>query len=469
MRVKQKLQLALKNTPTGAPLAGCSVSLQLNSDQSCSVADTVRDCNNAEEDQSRVNSKQQGIGDKVPVSQMTRVFVLSYKDKPLMPCLPRKADKLLKEGRAEVVKTYPFFTIKLNQNTGGAKQPVRLGIDPGYEHIGFSLVSTVNNTCYVVGQIRLDTKMSQRLSDRAMYRRSRRNRHHWYRPARWMNRANARNRDLMPSVQRRLDRHVKIIEKLRSLCPVTEIIIEGARFDIQKLNNTVIQGTGYQEGVLFRSNLRAFLFARENGICQYCGKKIKPGERVEMHHIIRRADGGTDKPDNRALLHKKCHKELHTTGNNDKLQKNKQYKAETFMNTLRKRLLERFSGAIETFGYVTSVRRKELNLPKDHHIDAFVIAGGTVQNIPKPLKLKEYRRNNRSLQVQKPGKKIAVRKQRYEIRSGDLIWIGKKRYVSKGCGTYGREVWVTKNGKRVRISVSKITKVYHSGTLGMET
>jgi len=367
------------------------------------------------------------------------------------------------------VRTYPFFTIKLKQNTGGAKQPIRLGIDTGYGHAGFALVNKASGTCYLAGQIRLDTKMSQRLSDRAMYRRSRRSRHHWYRPARWMNRASSHNRDLMPSVQRRLERHVKIIEKLRSICPVTETVIEGARFDIQKLNNPEIRGKGYQEGALFRSNLRAFLFARENGVCQYCGKKIKTGERVEMHHIIRHADGGSDKPDNRALLHEECHDTVHRNGDNGKLRENKQYKAETFMNLVRKRLLERFPDAIETFGYVTSVRRKELNLPKDHYIDAFVIAGGTVQNIPKPLKLKEYRRNNRSLQVQKPGKKIAVRKKRYSIQPGDLIWIGKKRYVSKGTCGLGKRVRVIKDGKDTNVAVSSITRVFHSGTLGVET
>lgn len=40
------------------------------------------------------------------------VFVLDKKHEPLMPCHPARARKLLKAGRARVVKTYPF-TIRL--------------------------------------------------------------------------------------------------------------------------------------------------------------------------------------------------------------------------------------------------------------------------------------------------------------------------------------------------------------------
>jgi hypothetical protein len=59
-----------------------------------------------EEDQRRVNSEQEN-GDTaisgitaLPATQMTRVFVLSYKNKPVMPCSPRKARVLLKAGKA---------------------------------------------------------------------------------------------------------------------------------------------------------------------------------------------------------------------------------------------------------------------------------------------------------------------------------------------------------------------------------
>ena len=130
---KQSIQLEFRYTPTDAPQVCSSVSASLNSDQSCSVANKVLDCISAEEDQQEVKPEQNIVKDKVSVKNQTKVFVLSYKGQPLMPCSPRKARKLLKDGKAVVIKARPFFTIKLTQNTGGAKQDINLNVDSGYE------------------------------------------------------------------------------------------------------------------------------------------------------------------------------------------------------------------------------------------------------------------------------------------------------------------------------------------------
>ncbi|MHA2299059.1 MAG: hypothetical protein ACXAEU_23225 [Candidatus Hodarchaeales archaeon] len=50
-----------------------------------------------------------------------------------------------------------------------------------------------------------------------------------------------------------------------------------------------------------------------------------------------------------------------------------------------------------TFGYLTKLGRKSLDLPKSHANDAFVIAGGMGQKRVKPIQLEQIRRNNRSL------------------------------------------------------------------------
>ena len=466
---KQTIQLEFQDTPTGTPLAGCSVTPLLDCRESdWSATETMEGsieaglCH-AEVDQRDAQPEQLR---KVAV-ESAHVFVLDANGTPLMPCKPRKARKLLEGRKAVVVMTCPFFVIKLTKHVGGKTQPITLGLDEGYGFVGFALVGIY---CYLLGQVKLDNMMSKRLEKRAKFRRSRRGRKCRYRPARWKNRASHRNKDLPPSVQRRINRHFWVIDKLRSICPITEIRTEGASFDIQKLENPEIQGIGYQQGKLFRTNMRNFLFARENGICQYCGKKINVGERIEMHHIIHRAKGGTDKPDNMALLHEKCHHKMHTRNDFAKLKKNKQYKAESFMNVLRKRLRERYPDAVETFGYITQVKRNELGLPKTHYNDAFVIAGGTTQLLPNPLKLEEHRKNNRSLQKQRKGSEVNVKQQkRYPIQSGDLVWIGKKRYVSKGSNSYGKQIWIIKDEKKVRISTSKITKVFHTGTITFES
>ncbi len=68
------------------------------------------------------------------------VFVLNKHGKPLMPCKPRKARILLKEGKAEAVKKTPF-TIQLKFGSSGYKQDIKLGVDSGFNHIGLSAVT----------------------------------------------------------------------------------------------------------------------------------------------------------------------------------------------------------------------------------------------------------------------------------------------------------------------------------------
>jgi hypothetical protein len=50
------------------------------------------------------------------------IYVLNMRGQPLMPTTQRKGKKLLKEGRAKVVKRCPF-TIQLKYATGEATQP----------------------------------------------------------------------------------------------------------------------------------------------------------------------------------------------------------------------------------------------------------------------------------------------------------------------------------------------------------
>ncbi|MDM8516797.1 RRXRR domain-containing protein [Desulfobacterales bacterium HSG16] len=81
------------------------------------------------------------------------VFVLNKDGKSLMPCKPRKARILLKEGKARVIQHTPF-TIQLLYGSSGYKQPVTLGIDAGYENIGFSAVS--EKTELISGEVMAD-------------------------------------------------------------------------------------------------------------------------------------------------------------------------------------------------------------------------------------------------------------------------------------------------------------------------
>ena len=80
-----------------------------------------------------------------------------------MPCSPAKARLLLKEKKAIVVRRTPF-TIQLTIATGEAKQPVSLGVDAGYKHVGLS-ASTEKAELYA-SEVELRQDVSDLLSAR---------------------------------------------------------------------------------------------------------------------------------------------------------------------------------------------------------------------------------------------------------------------------------------------------------------
>ena len=90
-----------------------------------------------------------------------------------MPCSPAKARLLLKEKKAIVKRRTPF-TIQLTIATGESKQPVSLGVDAGYKHVGLS-ASTEKAELYA-SEIELRQDITDLLSARRALRQSRRNR-----------------------------------------------------------------------------------------------------------------------------------------------------------------------------------------------------------------------------------------------------------------------------------------------------
>ncbi len=202
--------------------------------------------------------------------QDLRVPVLNMRGKPLMPVTPAKARHLLEQDKAKVVSRKPF-TIQLRYATGETKQDIILGIDSGYKHVGVSAVS--NKKELFSAEIILRTDIPKKLQEKKMYRRNRRN-HLWHRPPRFNNRSKPEGW-LAPSIQHKLDSHLRIIEKIRTLLPVTEIIVEVAAFDIQKIKNPDINGERYQQGKqLGFWNIREYVLHRDNHTCQHCyGKR----------------------------------------------------------------------------------------------------------------------------------------------------------------------------------------------------
>ena len=148
-----------------------------------------------------------------------------------MPCSPAKARLLLKEKKAIVKRRTPF-TIQLTIATGEAKQPVALGVDSGYKHIGLS-ATTEKDELYA-SQVELRQDITDLLSARLALRRSRRSRKTRYRAPRFDNRvASKRKGWLAPSVENRIAAHMSRVEAVMRVLPVTAITVETAAFDTQ--------------------------------------------------------------------------------------------------------------------------------------------------------------------------------------------------------------------------------------------
>lgn len=446
-------------TPTDAPQVCSNCDSVLNiSEGRGSVQNLKTFDNNSEEDHRKHSSG--SVSNESSIIQNI-VYVLDIDGNPLMPTNQSKSRRMLKCGKAKVVRKRPF-TIQLTYQSTHYKQDIKLGIDTGYENIGLS-ANTKKKETYA-SEVKLRTNMSKLISDKSMYRKGRR-RKLWYRKPRFLNRG-IKKGWLAPSVLHKINSHLNIIKKIHQILPITKIIIETAKFDIQKIKNPDIQGKEYQEGEQSGfNNVKAYVRYRDGHQCRNCNKSKT---KLHVHHIESRKTGG-DREGNLLTLCKKCHEGYHNGKIKLKIKKVKGYKAETFMSTMRKRLIEelrsKYNDVEETFGYLTKENRLKNKLEKSHVNDAFCIAGGNGQKRSFINNIIQKRKNNRKLQVQRKGFKPSIRKQRYDIQPYDLIQIDGKEYISKGVHGYGKHVYILKNNKKKSISVKKVEKVFHTRTL----
>lgn len=171
------------------------------------------------------------------------VYVINKHGQPVMPCKPRKARVLLQEGKATVVKQVPF-TIKLLYGSSGYKQPVSLGMDACSKHIGI-VASTPKKVLYAE-ELSPRNDVVKLLSVRRQNRRTRRNRKIRHREARYDNRVASKSKGwVAPSVQVKVQEHISAILRLQKILPITEIHVETAEFDTQRLK-------AMEEGTHFR-------------------------------------------------------------------------------------------------------------------------------------------------------------------------------------------------------------------------
>ncbi len=225
------------------------------------------------------------------------VYIRNCHGQPLMPCQPRKARLLLKEGKAKVVKMVPF-TLQLLYGSSGYKQEVSLGIDAGTQHIGVS--ATTEQVVLFEAEVQPRTDIQELLATRSQFRRARRSRKTRYRQCRFRHRKK-RSGWLAPSVQHKVEAHLKTIRLVHSILPVHHTTIEVAQFDIQKIRHPEIEGREYQQGPqLGFWNVREYVLFRDAHRCQWCHRKSKD-PILNVHHIESRKTGG-ESPENLIAL-----------------------------------------------------------------------------------------------------------------------------------------------------------------------
>ena len=305
------------------------------------------------------------------------VYVLNQNGQPLMPTENHaKVRVLLKQGKAKVVNKCPF-TIQLMYSSTNYTQKVTLGVDSGSKHIGLS--ATTKDKVLFESDVELRNDIVDLLSTRRELRRSRRSRKLRHRKTRFDNRRRSKEW-LAPSVKQKVDSHITMIAKVHKILPISNIVVEVASFDIQKIKDATISGTDYQQGEqLGFWNVREYVLFRDGHKCQCCKGKSKD-KILNVHHIESRKTGG-DAPNNLITLCETCHTGYHkgTIKLPKTIHRGMPFKDATFMGIMRWALYGKLKAIYPdvklTYGYITKNTRIKNGLPKDHYIDARCISG----------------------------------------------------------------------------------------------
>ena len=450
-------------------------------------------------------------------------YVLAADGSPLMPTYNiSKVRRMLKDGRAVIAGHKPGFTIRLTYALPDQKTPhtqkIELCEDTGYQHIGVSVKSAKHEFAH----LQVDTLTDEKGHHDAQrwYRRTRRGRLR-YRAPRFDNRTHSKKPGwIAPSLQHKADIHVRLVSTFQKVLPICDVYLEVGTFDTQVLEAKekglpIPEGSDYQHGTRYGiATLREAVFYRDGYKCQCCGKGIKDGRILRVHHIgyWKTPSDHTDRMGNLITVCTKCH----TAANHKKGGKLFGWKPKmmpltgaAFMNTVRWKIVQAVKDLDSnltvhaTYGADTKLSRRDHSITKTHANDAYCM--GMFQpghRAPEQL-LKKKRRNNRVLSkfydakyidsrdgVKKSGSdlscgrtnrseprngeqnlrifhgkkvskgRISVRRQRYPIQPGTQVMYKKHTYVAVGTHNNGRAV-VLNLGKSV--SVSKLRILHHAG------
>ena len=187
-------------------------------------------------------------------------LVVDKNNKPCVPILNGRAGYLLRNNKAKIINHDPLVIKRIDDYKSDFENRdiFELKIDSGYLNIGFSVSDNYHE--YLAGQVELLKGMSDRLTNRNGYRRTRRSRIR-YRKNKNVDYKTVHNPTykngneegwFAPSIQHKIDSHIRLIDKIASWFPVDKVIVEVAKFDIQMIkalaDGKEISGKDYQNG-----------------------------------------------------------------------------------------------------------------------------------------------------------------------------------------------------------------------------
>jgi 5-methylcytosine-specific restriction endonuclease McrA len=367
---------------------------------------------------------------------MSMVFVVDQQQKPCAPVHPGRARHLLNRGRAVVYRRYPFtIMLKAGEPTEEG-DPVRLKIDPGSKTTGLAVVNDA--TGLVVWAAELTHRGQQvkaRLDQRRMCRRSRRQRHTRYRPARFLNRRR-RAGWLPPSLESRLSNTLTWVDRLRRWCRVGALSLELVKFDTQQLGHPEISGIEYQQGTLEGYEIREYLLEKFGRKCAYCKATNVP---LQVEHIVPKDRHGSNRVSNLTMACKPCNDAKGTRTAAEfgfpeiQAQAKQPLRDAAAVNATRWALFQRLVAMglpLESgTGGRTKWNRTMRELPKTHWLDAACVGESTPERLKTagvvPLLITAMGRHSRQMCRTNafgfPDKKAKATSVVGGLRTGDLV------------------------------------------------
>ncbi len=389
---------------------------------------------------------------------MSYVFVVNHNKQPINPCHPAEARILLDQGKAAVLRRYPFVII-LREPSYLDVRLLRLKIDPGSKVTGFAVVD--DNTGNVLFGAHLNHRghyVHELLLIRRAVRRSRRKRATRYRAPRFDNRTRPLGW-LPPSLESRIANIITLVKRIMHYSPISAISYELVRFDTQLMQNPEISGIQYQQGTLQGYEVREYVLEKFGRRCAYCEAQNIP---LEIEHIVPLSRGGSNRLSNLTLACRPCNQNKGSKTAEEfghphiMLQAEKPLKDAAAMNAMRWKIynyLTTLGLPIETgTGGRTKYNRTQLNVPKEHYIDAACVGTSTPSRLNfkhvRPLIITATGHGSRQMcKMDKfgfPRSKAKEGKKFFGFQTGDIV----QAVVTKGkkSGRYDGKVAIRASG-----------------------